>query len=161
MKKITIYTDGGCKPNPGPGGWAAILIYGTRERVLSGGDPDTTNNKMELTAALEGLRALKEPCAVRLHTDSAYLHQAFTQGWLKKMAEKRMGHLHKNTRQKQRALDWAFGGSPPPQGHLDQGSGTCHKRTQQPGGSLGYPGKTRAGESILTPAAANTNPVPQ
>lgn len=81
--KVTIYTDGGCKPNPGPGGWAALLIYGKHERVLTGASRRTTNNKMELTAALKALQALKWPCAVQLHTDSTYLRNAFAQGWLK------------------------------------------------------------------------------
>ena len=82
MKQVTIYTDGGCDPNPGPGGWAALIIYRKHERVLSGGKRRTTNNQMELTAALEALRALKIPCEVRLHTDSAYMMNAFERQWL-------------------------------------------------------------------------------
>lgn len=82
MKHIIVYTDGACSGNPGPGGWAALLQYGTRERELSGGEPQTTNNRMELRAALEALQALTEPCRVTVHTDSAYLHRAFTDGWL-------------------------------------------------------------------------------
>ncbi len=82
MQKVTIYTDGGCKPNPGKGGWAAVLIYGKHERVLTGAAHSTTNNKMELTAALEALRALKVPCEVSLHTDSTYMLNAFKQKWL-------------------------------------------------------------------------------
>ena len=84
MKEVTIYTDGACSGNPGPGGWAALLQFGRHELVLSGGAPLTTNNRMELKAAIEGLRALKKPCRVRLHTDSAYLQRAFTEGWLAK-----------------------------------------------------------------------------
>ncbi len=84
MKKVTIYTDGSCRGNPGPGGWAAILRYKKRERVLSGGSPDTTNNRMELNAALQALKALKERCDVKLHTDSQYLKRAFTDGWIHK-----------------------------------------------------------------------------
>ncbi|MCY3628632.1 MAG: ribonuclease HI, partial [Bacteroidetes bacterium] len=84
MKKVTIYTDGSCQGNPGPGGWAAILRYGKKERVLSGGSPDTTNNRMELNAALQALKALKERCDVKLHTDSQYLKRAFTDGWIDK-----------------------------------------------------------------------------
>lgn len=83
MKHVTIYTDGACSGNPGPGGWAAILKYGAQERVLTGGAPHTTNNRMELTAAIEALRALKEKCRVSLHTDSNYLVRAFTDGWVK------------------------------------------------------------------------------
>ena len=82
MKKVTIYTDGSCEGNPGRGGWAAILRYNKEERVLTGGSTRTTNNRMEMTAALEALKFLKEPCAVELHTDSQYLKRAFTDGWL-------------------------------------------------------------------------------
>jgi ribonuclease HI len=82
MKHIILYTDGACSGNPGPGGWAAILQYGQHEMELSGAENPTTNNRMEMMAAIEGLRALKEPCRVSLHTDSAYLARAFTEGWL-------------------------------------------------------------------------------
>ena len=83
MKKVTIYTDGSCEGNPGRGGWGAILRYDQHERTLSGGSPDTTNNRMELTAALKALQALKRPCNVKLHTDSQYLKRAFTDGWIR------------------------------------------------------------------------------
>lgn len=82
MKHITVYTDGACSGNPGPGGWAALLRYEGAERELSGGAPETTNNRMEMQAAIEALKALREPCRVSLHTDSAYLQRAFTEGWL-------------------------------------------------------------------------------
>ena len=82
MEEIIIYTDGACSGNPGPGGWAAVLIHGTREKEVSGASLHTTNNRMELTAAIESLRALKRPCKVRLYTDSAYLARAFNDGWL-------------------------------------------------------------------------------
>ncbi len=82
LPEVTIYTDGGCDPNPGPGGWGAILVCGIKTKELSGAEPATTNNRMELTAAVEGLRALKEPCRVDLYTDSHYLKNAFTEGWL-------------------------------------------------------------------------------
>lgn len=82
MKKIVIHTDGGCKGNPGPGGWAAVLEYGTRLKEISGGEPATTNNRMELRAAIEALQCLKEPCAVELFTDSAYLRNGIT-GWIR------------------------------------------------------------------------------
>ena len=82
MKNVTIYTDGACSGNPGPGGWAAILLSGDDADRRTGGEPHTTNNRMELTAALEALRALDEPAQVTLHTDSAYLSNAFNQGWL-------------------------------------------------------------------------------
>ncbi len=82
--KVTIYTDGACSGNPGPGGWGAILIYKGVEKELSGGEAHTTNNRMELTAAIEGLRALKRRCAVDIYTDSQYVRQGITQwmhGW--------------------------------------------------------------------------------
>lgn len=81
MKTITIYTDGACKGNPGPGGWGAVLQYGDKRRTLKGGEAATTNNRMELKAAIEALQALKEPCAVTLYTDSVYVMQGLTQ-WL-------------------------------------------------------------------------------
>ncbi len=81
MKHVDIYTDGACRGNPGKGGWGAVLVYGGREKELSGGDPMTTNNRMELTAAIEALAALKEPCEVTLTSDSKYLTDAITLGW--------------------------------------------------------------------------------
>ena len=81
MKQVTLYTDGACSGNPGPGGWAAILIYNGREKVLSGGEHATTNNRMELTGVIEGLKALKEPCAVDLYSDSKYVIDALEKGW--------------------------------------------------------------------------------
>lgn len=87
MKKVTIYTDGACSGNPGPGGWGAILIYGEKRRELSGSAPDTTNNRMEITAAIQALRTLKEPCEVDLHTDSRYLCDAMS-SWIEKWKAK-------------------------------------------------------------------------
>jgi len=81
MKKIELYTDGACRGNPGPGGWGAVLVYNGHEKELSGGEKNTTNNRMELTAAIEGLSALKEPCEVTLTTDSKYLCDAIEKGW--------------------------------------------------------------------------------
>lgn len=81
-KKVTIYTDGACSGNPGPGGWGAVLIYGSQRKELSGAAETTTNQRMELTAALQALQALKEPCEVILFSDSAYLINAFNQHWL-------------------------------------------------------------------------------
>ena len=83
MKKVTIYTDGACSGNPGPGGWAAVLQYGDKTRELSGGEAQTTNNRMELLAAISALELLKEPCEVALYTDSQYLCNAINKGWLK------------------------------------------------------------------------------
>ncbi len=82
MKEVQIYTDGACRGNPGRGGWGAILVYGKYERELSGGEPVTTNNRMELLAAISGLSALKEPCSVTLYSDSKYLVDAFLEGWV-------------------------------------------------------------------------------
>lgn len=86
MKKVTIYTDGACSGNPGPGGWGAVLIYGKTEKHISGGENETTNNRMELTAAIEGLNSLKSPCIVKLFTDSKYVMDGITKwvdGWIK------------------------------------------------------------------------------
>ena len=82
MRTVTIYTDGACSGNPGPGGWAAILAYGGAEKELSGFCADTTNNRMELLAAIEGMNALKENCRVELYSDSAYLIDCFTKKWI-------------------------------------------------------------------------------
>ena len=81
MKKVTLYTDGACSGNPGKGGWAAILSYNNHEKVLSGGENQTTNNRMELMAVIAGLSALKEGCIVEIYSDSAYVVNAFLQGW--------------------------------------------------------------------------------
>jgi ribonuclease HI len=80
--EVELWTDGACSGNPGPGGWAALLRMGTNERVLSGGEQLTTNNRMELTGVVQGLRALTRPCVVRVHIDSSYVMNAFRQGWL-------------------------------------------------------------------------------
>lgn len=84
MKTITAYTDGACSGNPGPGGWGAILEYNGHRRELNGGEPDTTNNRMELIAAISALQALKEPCQVDLYTDSVYVRDGISkwiEGW--------------------------------------------------------------------------------
>lgn len=82
MKKVNIYTDGACKGNPGRGGWGCILVYGEHEKELSGGECMTTNNRMELTAVITGLEALREPCEVTLTSDSTYVIHSVTKGWL-------------------------------------------------------------------------------
>ena len=82
MKKVIIYTDGACSHNPGPGGWGCVLVCGTHTKELQGAAQDTTNQRMELFAAIAALEALKQPCAVELFSDSAYLINAFNQGWL-------------------------------------------------------------------------------
>ncbi len=81
MKRVAIHSDGGCEGNPGPGGWAAVLRYGEKAREIHGGVTATTNNRMELQAAIEALKALREPCAVEFHTDSQYVRQGITE-WL-------------------------------------------------------------------------------
>lgn len=80
-KQVELFTDGACSGNPGPGGWGAILRFGSREKELSGGEANTTNNRMELTAVIEGLLALKEPCDVILTTDSRYVADGIGKGW--------------------------------------------------------------------------------
>tara|TARA_B100001540_G_scaffold231289_2_gene205475 strand:- start:7367 stop:7831 length:465 start_codon:yes stop_codon:yes gene_type:complete len=87
LKYVEIYTDGACRGNPGPGGWGALLRYGDKEKELYGGEPATTNNRMELRAAIEGLRALAQPCRVKLTTDSTYVRNGITSwlaGWKRK-----------------------------------------------------------------------------
>lgn len=82
MKEVILYTDGACSGNPGPGGWGALLIWNGTEKELSGGEPNTTNNRMEMTAIIEGLKALKEKCHVKIHSDSALIINAFNQHWI-------------------------------------------------------------------------------
>ncbi|MBO7187095.1 MAG: ribonuclease HI [Clostridia bacterium] len=82
MKKVTIYTDGACSYNPGPGGYASILMYNGVEKVISGGENETTNNRMEILAVITALKALKEPCEVDLYSDSQYVVDAFDKGWI-------------------------------------------------------------------------------
>ncbi len=87
MKTVEIFTDGACKGNPGPGGWGVLLRMGAHEKEMSGGEAETTNNRMEMTAAIRALEALREPCEVRLHTDSTYVIDGITKwihGWKKK-----------------------------------------------------------------------------
>ena len=81
-KTVVAHTDGACSGNPGPGGWAAVLSFNGSERELSGGDRQTTNNRMELQAVISALESLREPCVVRMHTDSTYIVKAFTEGWI-------------------------------------------------------------------------------
>ncbi|TAK77110.1 MAG: ribonuclease HI [Gammaproteobacteria bacterium] len=98
-KHITIYTDGACRGNPGPGGWGAILRYGDHEKILSGAEEHTTNNRMELMAAIQALAALREPCKVELHTDSQYVQKGITEwlaGWKKQQWKKADKKLVKN-----------------------------------------------------------------
>ncbi len=82
MKKVILYTDGACSGNPGAGGWAFVLKYNQHQKACSGGEKETTNNRMELTAVIKGLEALKEPCNVKVYSDSAYVVNAFLQNWI-------------------------------------------------------------------------------
>ena len=82
MEEVTIYTDGACSGNPGPGGWGTILMYKENKKEISGGNKETTNNIMELTAVIEGLKALKYPCKVKIYSDSAYVVNGFNQKWI-------------------------------------------------------------------------------
>ena len=84
MKKVLIYTDGACSGNPGPGGWGAILMYKDTKKEISGAEKNTTNNIMEMTAVIEALKMLKEPCDVTIYSDSAYVVNTFEKGWLEK-----------------------------------------------------------------------------
>lgn len=83
MKEVSIYTDGACSGNPGPGGWGAILMYGEHKKEISGGEAETTNNRMEILAVIKALEQLKESCKVHLYSDSAYVVNCFKQGWYK------------------------------------------------------------------------------
>ncbi len=83
MKRVTLYTDGACSGNPGAGGWGCVLLYGEHRLELSGGEAETTNNRMELMAVIMGLERLKYPCAVDVYSDSAYTVRAFEEGWLR------------------------------------------------------------------------------
>jgi len=107
LKKVTIYTDGACSGNPGPGGWGAILMYGDAKKELSGGEASTTNNRMELFSVISALEALLEPCEVELYTDSQYVANAINLGWLnswKSKGWKRKGGEVKNLDLWQRLL---------------------------------------------------------
>ena len=88
MKQVTIYTDGACSGNPGPGGWGAILLYGKHKKEISGGEASTTNNRMELTAVIRALSLLKEPCGVDLYSDSKYVVDALEKGWARSWKER-------------------------------------------------------------------------
>ncbi|MEX0608481.1 MAG: ribonuclease HI [Balneolaceae bacterium] len=80
--EVIVYTDGACSGNPGPGGWGAVLIWNGKQKEISGGDPQTTNNRMEMQAVIEALKSLKKPCRVKIHSDSALIINAFIKGWI-------------------------------------------------------------------------------
>lgn len=88
LPEVILYTDGACSGNPGPGGWGALLIWNGKEKALSGGHPDSTNNRMEMQAVIEGLKALNKKCHVKVHSDSALIINAFTKGWIQNWQKK-------------------------------------------------------------------------
>lgn len=88
LPEVILYTDGACSGNPGPGGWGALLLWNGKEKEMSGGAPDTTNNRMEMMAVIEGLKALKKPCHVKIHSDSALIVNTFKKGWIQKWINK-------------------------------------------------------------------------
>ena len=88
LPQVDVYTDGACSGNPGPGGWAAILIYKEKEKELSNGEAKTTNNRMEMKAVIEALKAMKKPCHVKIHSDSALIINAMTKGWIENWQKK-------------------------------------------------------------------------
>ncbi|MEX0648643.1 MAG: ribonuclease HI [Balneolaceae bacterium] len=88
LPEVKLYTDGACSGNPGPGGWGALLIWNGKEKEISGGEPHTTNNRMEMKAVIEGLRSLNKPCRVKIHSDSALIINAFTKGWIRNWQHK-------------------------------------------------------------------------
>lgn len=107
---VHVWTDGGCRPNPGPGGWGVLLRFGEHEKELSGGEKETTNNRMELTAAAEALEALTRPCTVHLHTDSEYVRNGITRwstGWVRRNWRNASGDPVKNMDLWRRLLDAA------------------------------------------------------
>ena len=104
-QRVTIHTDGACSGNPGPGGWGAILTFGDHEKELKGGEPHTTNNRMELMAAISALEALKRPCAVDLHTDSEYLKNGITVD--PRLEEKRLAHGRQEAGEERRSVEAA------------------------------------------------------
>mgnify|MGYP001806030452 FL=1 len=119
MKDVEIYTDGACLGNPGPGGWGALLRHGAHEKELAGGEPDTTNNRMELLAAIRALEALREPCRVVLHTDSQYVQKGISEwigGWQRRGWKTADGKPVKNddlwrallAAQKSHKVDWRW-----------------------------------------------------
>ena len=111
MKQVIIYTDGACSGNPGPGGWGAVLKYGAHERELSGGEASTTNNRMELTAVIEALDILKEPCVVELYSDSKYVIDGLSKGCAKgclRLEAARLGQKRQKARAERRFVGAAL-----------------------------------------------------
>lgn len=131
MKEVTIYTDGACSGNPGEGGWCAILMYKQREKVVSGYNKYTTNNRMELFAVIQGLNQLKEPCIVNLYSDSAYVVNAITQGWAGRLAKKNVENRQRRS-QKHRPLENSANQARTARREIYQSQGARRQRVQQP-----------------------------
>ena len=132
MKTVTIYTDGACSGNPGPGGWGAILRYRDTEKELSGGAAETTNNRMELTAVIEALRLLREPCIVELYSDSKYVIDALSKGWARGWKARGWVKSDKKLGAEPRPVGAAAGADGGASGALPLGEGSRRKRAQQP-----------------------------
>ena len=132
MKTVTIYTDGACSGNPGPGGWGAILMYGEHKKELSGGEPNTTNNRMELTAVIQALSCLKQPCIVELWSDSKYIIDALEKRLGRWLAETGLGEVRQKARPESGSLGAASGPAGSPRPPLPLGEGPRRKRLQQP-----------------------------
>ena len=132
MKTVEIYTDGACSGNPGPGGWGAILRYQGREKELSGGEAQTTNNRMELTAVIRALLALKEPCAVELYSDSKYVIDALDKGWAWGWRKKGWVKSDKKPALNPDLWDHAAGSDTAARDALSLGQGARRQRIQQP-----------------------------
>ena len=131
MKTVTIYTDGACSGNPGPGGWGAILEWNGIEKELSGGEPETTNNRMELTAVIRSLALLKEPCIVELYSDSKYVIDALEKGWV--WGWKKRGWVKSEKARFERgSVGAAAAPDPDPSGTLPLGKGPRQQRKKQP-----------------------------
>ena len=125
MKTVTVYTDGACSGNPGPGGWGAILEYGPHVRELSGGEVQTTNNRMELTAVIVALEKLKEPCIVELYSDSKYVLGLLGKRLGLQLGEKQLGQKRQKACPQCRSVAAAFGADPPSYGPFPLGQRPC------------------------------------
>ena len=132
MKTVTIYTDGACSGNPGPGGWGAILEWQGHEKELSGGEAATTNTRMELTAVLTALALLKEPCVVELYSDSKYVVDAIEKGLAVRLAEKGLDQGRQKAGAERRPVAAAAAAAGAPSGASPLGQGPCGEREEQP-----------------------------
>ena len=125
MKQVTIYTDGACSGNPGAGGWGAILMFNGREKEISGGERETTNNRMELMAVIAALKRLKEPCEVRLYSDSQYVVGAFANRWVESWQRNGWRTANKGEVKKRRPLDGTDCADPHAQSGIYQSERAC------------------------------------